>query len=92
MVKEKWFKAKRYGWGWTPATWQGWGVLVLYTVMLIFLLTSIDRHSHSVSDTLIYFLPNVFILSALLVTICFFTGEKPEWRWGEKKAKKSKRH
>jgi hypothetical protein len=23
-----WFKRKRYGWGWTPTTWQGWAVVV----------------------------------------------------------------
>ncbi len=22
-----WFKAKNYGWGWYPATWQGWLIL-----------------------------------------------------------------
>ena len=22
-----WFKAKTYGYGWTPATWQGWGII-----------------------------------------------------------------
>jgi len=30
-----WFKAKRYGWGWTPACWQGWLVLGVYFAVLI---------------------------------------------------------
>jgi len=24
-----WFKAKLYGWGWDPAIWQGWLVLLV---------------------------------------------------------------
>ena len=26
--KQLWFRAKSYGWGWTPITWQGWAVLL----------------------------------------------------------------
>jgi hypothetical protein len=26
-----WFRAKRYGWGWTPTSWQGW--LVMFTCL-----------------------------------------------------------
>ncbi len=91
MTKEKWFKAKSYGWGWTPATWQGWSVLLLYVVITIMLFISIDSNSHSVSDTLINFVPNVIILSIILVIVCYVMGEKPEWRWGEQKQKKTKK-
>ena len=31
-----WFKAKLYGWGWTPVTWQGFSVTLGY-IALVFL-------------------------------------------------------
>ncbi len=30
-----WFKRKLYGWGWTPATWQGWFVTLSYIVLVL---------------------------------------------------------
>jgi hypothetical protein len=30
-----WFKRKRYGWGFTPATWQGWAVVLGYLIVVI---------------------------------------------------------
>lgn len=84
-MKEKWFKAKSYGWGWTPATWQGWSVILLFVIIVAFLFFSIDSNSHSASDTMINFIPNVVILSMVLIIICYLTGEKPSWNWGNKR-------
>lgn len=42
--KGYWFKAKPFGWGWTPATWQGWLIMVLY-IALIVLLISLHEES-----------------------------------------------
>lgn len=70
-----WFKAKRYGWGWFPSTWQGW-VIVLVYILIVFGATKL--------------LPNVLYLeiviavsTILLLLICYKTGEKPRWRWGK---------
>lgn len=30
-----WFRAKLYGFGWTPAKWQGWAVTVGFMLALI---------------------------------------------------------
>ena len=49
-MKSVWFK--RLGWFYRPVSWQG-GVLVLLAIVFclqVFL--AVDRHSHSVSDTL----------------------------------------
>lgn len=77
-----WFKAKTYGWGWTPATWQGWLVTVLFAGLTAYSFIAIDRASHSVSDTLMAFAPVVLLNLLLLVLVCSLTGEKPRWRWG----------
>lgn len=82
--KKLWFRRKLYGWGWTPATWQGWGILLLYVVAMVLIFINIDKDSHSASDTLLnYFLP-VLLLTALLIFICYKTGEKPRWQWGKR--------
>jgi hypothetical protein len=83
-----WFKAKRYGWGWYPATWEGWVILAMYLFSFISMTVFANRHSDSVSDFLMQFLPNAIILLAFLIIICYTRGEKPGWRWGDKKNSK----
>ena len=83
-MKKLWFKNKRYGWGWTPATWEGWAVLALYLVGIIYLFRTTDAGSHSGSDTLIGLSMPTLALTGLLIVICYLTGEKPGWHWGGK--------
>jgi len=35
MTGRQWFGPKRFGWGWSPVTWQGWVVVVAYVATLI---------------------------------------------------------
>ena len=83
MKKEIWFKAKLYGWGWYPSTWKGWTILLIYLSAVIYLFLKIDSNSHSVSDTLINFIPVGLIMTIILISICYQKGEKPRWRWGK---------
>lgn len=76
MKKPIWFKAKDFGWGWYPSTWQGWLILITYTIFLLYGTTPTIPGAYILE---------VGISTSLLVLICFFTGEKPEWRWGRKK-------
>jgi hypothetical protein len=83
MKRRIWFKAKRYGWGWYPVTWQGWLVIGIYVFVNVYTFLQVDEISLTAADSLInFFLPCVFFLSVLL-TICYLTGEKPRWRWGK---------
>jgi hypothetical protein len=81
-MKRVWFKAKNYGWGWYPATWQGWLTMLVYVGFAVLDILRIDRTSHSDANTLVVFIPDFIILTALLIVICWRTGEKPKWRWG----------
>ncbi len=80
-----WFKAKLYGWGWTPAKWQGWIVLLVYVGLLLTLVIGRERdipgNSDSGSNFLTLALP-IILLTIILVIICYKKGEKPRWRWG----------
>jgi hypothetical protein len=80
----KWFRAKRYGYGWYPSSWQGWLVLLVYLVDVIGASLLIDKKSHSVSDTLMDWFPIMFVLTIILIVICYRTGEKARWNWGRK--------
>lgn len=82
-----WFKAKLYGWGWTPARWQGWLSILIFIILLVLNFNRIDSASHSGSDTLINFIPQTVVLALILILICIKTGEKPRWQWGIKKQK-----
>ncbi len=81
-----WFKNKYYGWGWRPATWQGWLIMAVYVAIVVWIFRDVDSQSHSGSDTLIGMVVPVILLTVALIVICWKTGEKPEWRWGKKKS------
>lgn len=87
MSKHKlWFKARWFGWGWYPATWEGFAVLGAWLTVMLFIFRHIDRESHSASDTLIGFVLPLFLSILVLIAICWKTGERPRWRWAGRNA------
>ena len=72
-----WFEAKRYGIGWTlPVTWQGWSTVLVYFVLLAGGLWMLSGTQ--------YRLPYIVAITALLIAIIVWKGEKPiRWRWGK---------
>jgi hypothetical protein len=34
-MEKRWFKARRFGWGWTPCSFEGWLVTVISVIALI---------------------------------------------------------
>ena len=79
-----WFKAKLYGWGWTPATWQGWLILCIYVGLVVLCALTIDDNSPAREIVFTFILP-VVLLTIALIRICYGTGEKPRWQWGPPK-------
>jgi len=77
MKKEIWFKAKNYGWGWYPCSWQGWLVLLVWAMLFVFGIATFD---HEWLKNLFV----IFIFTGILIYICYKKGEKPSWRWGGK--------
>jgi hypothetical protein len=72
-----WFSAKRYGWGWTPSTWQGWLVLVGYVALVIWANILLGHGGDVLRRALV-----VGGLTLALVLICWVKGEPSRWRWG----------
>lgn len=86
--KGYWFKRKLYGWGWTPAKWQGWCVIFFYIVFVLGLVfvreEAIPENPDSGSNFLTFALP-IIILTILLIIVGYLKGEKPRWQWGKPK-------
>jgi len=85
-----WFKRKVFGWGWVPATWQGWTVTLVY-VALVFALVfigekNVAENPDSGSNFLVFGLP-LIVLTAIFIFIAYKKGEKPKWQWGLDKLK-----
>jgi hypothetical protein len=80
-----WFKAKRYGWGWQPSSWEGWLVLGIYvTSLIIWNAVLIEYDGLDIAAAGIFSFPAIFIATGALLAICYWKGEKPRWRWGGK--------
>ncbi|KKQ39898.1 MAG: hypothetical protein US58_C0026G0004 [Candidatus Magasanikbacteria bacterium GW2011_GWA2_37_8] len=81
--KKYWFKAKLYGRGWVPATWQGWLVIVIFVGLL-----TLNSHrvsaAYPTSEVVSSFALQNIVLVLILILICYKTGEKPHWQWGSK--------
>lgn len=76
-----WFKRRLFGWGWVPATKEGWLVILGYLILILLLALTLDETSTDKEAALMFLLPLV-ILTALLIRICYKKGERPKWSWG----------
>ncbi len=83
-MQKVWFKAKRYGWGWYPATWQGWLVLAVAIGAIVLNGVLMERMSQSTGETITGSGVFTFLVVILLTGVCYLKGEKPRWRWGGK--------
>lgn len=89
--RKLWFRAKRFGWGWYPVTWQGWLVTVLYALCYILLgilfgafAPLVTHEGGSVLEGSVLFISLLVLITSSLLAICYRYGERPRWRWGDK--------
>lgn len=75
-----WFKAKTYGWGWTPVSWQGW-LVVLISIAIVLLGGYVGQTDDAPGATFL----GILLATGLILYTGFKKGERPRWRWGEKK-------
>ena len=76
-----WFRAKLFGWGWTPVSWQGWLVTIIYIALIVFFARTIDGNSPPREVAFTFILP-LILLTLTFIRIAYKYGEKPRWRWG----------
>ncbi|QGF24995.1 hypothetical protein Rai3103_16810 [Raineyella fluvialis] len=70
VTRTAWFGPKRYlGWGWSPRTWQGWTIMIIFVATIILVSAAIrDLTTKIVADG---------ILLAAVVLGAFLTGDGP---------------
>lgn len=88
MAKTKnklWFKAKNYGWGWYPITWEGWTVIIVYILFIVYRGNTVSKLFDTQTSFVFRYFFEVLFLTIPLLTVCYLKGERPEWRWGKKK-------
>ncbi|UZK65776.1 hypothetical protein [Sphingomonas sp. M1-B02] len=73
-----WFVPKAFGWGATPATWQGW-VATLLMVVAAALIANLAEHRGAVY---------LWLLAPLLLGFLWLLWSKTDgdwqWRWGKR--------
>ena len=75
-----WFPAKRYGWGWgPPSRWEGWVVVFGYVASVALVVLFLPAAKDPVVLALC-----ILVLTAVLMAVCWFKGEPPHWRWGDR--------
>jgi hypothetical protein len=72
----EWFAPKRYGFGATPVTWQGWALTIGFVLLTIILAAAFGRRPLQLFGLLAPFLA-IFILIAAKTTRGGW-----HWRWG----------
>lgn len=77
-----WFRRKVFGWGWTPATIEGWIVVVVFVGALLWTGFSMAQGPEPTEEEILWFLAKVASYVIILIAICYATGEKPRWQWG----------
>ncbi len=79
-----WFKPKRYGYGATPVTWQGWALIlgvVAAMVAVSFYLRLTEPHDWALALLIAF---DVLALGTLFVFSRRKTDGEWRWRWGDR--------
>jgi len=80
-----WFKRRRYGYGWTPVTWQGWSTVAAFLLIVMIASTALnDTPAKSYSLESLAYLTLIVFATVSLVVISLKKGPSPKWRWGSK--------
>lgn len=80
-----WFRAKTYGYGWTPCSWQGWLVVSLYCALTIVTFFVAEALLQSERNSLLLSVFLTLLYTCMLIWISAKKGEKAKWRWGRDK-------
>jgi len=84
MVKGKdiWFKNKTYGYGWAPATKEGWIVMLIFIILYIAVIMTGLHYASTEKELYLYVIVPEFVLVIILLIICYKKGERLKWTWG----------
>jgi membrane protein YdbS with pleckstrin-like domain len=80
-----WFKPKRYGYGATPVTWQGWAVTIGSALVMV--AAAFGASATAVKSLWAIFAVMLVIEAIAIATLFIVSYRKTEggwrWRWGD---------
>lgn len=77
-----WFKAHRLGIGWTPATLEGWLLVLTYILIVLVAFWESYRDNYTTLTLIKGMAPTIGFSTVVLLFIAYKKGEPLKWRWG----------
>ena len=78
-----WFRPKRYGYGVTPVTWQGWSMTIAIAIVIGVSSALVPIFGASRPWVFVAIPINLLLIAALLVVSRRKTDGEWRWRWGK---------
>jgi hypothetical protein len=78
MSHAYWFKPKRFGYGATPSSWEGWAVVAAYALLIWASVTVMAMHQGSDS----IFVAMIAVMLAATVALFAICKKKTDGSWG----------
>ncbi len=81
-----WFIPKRYGYGLTPVTWQGWlATLVFIAIIMGAAFVDLPLEGEPTQQEIGRFFLDLFLLTSIFLVLAIpKTKGKMSWRWGDR--------
>jgi membrane associated rhomboid family serine protease len=77
-----WFRPKRYGYGATPTTWQGWLLTLGFVALLVAIMQALE-FGMAGTEAHLAGVAAAVVLAALFTLIAWKKTDGPwRWRWG----------
>lgn len=76
ITGKPWFGPRRFGWGWTPITWEGWVVSLVFLAAIV----AAARLLTSTLRTVV-----IILLVVALLVASYLTGGAPGSTWGRRR-------
>jgi hypothetical protein len=77
-----WFRPKRYGYGATPITWEGWAVTLATVLAMVAVSLALRFETRSAWALAVLIAFDVAALAALFIVSRRKTEGEWRWRWG----------
>lgn len=83
-----WFKPKKFGYGATPITWEGWLATTLFAAVVVIGMLELIRLMDPVNATAAWVIVGGFaVLAGVVIGFIRFSEHKTDgewkWRWGD---------
>jgi hypothetical protein len=78
-----WFSSKKFGFGWTPVTLEGWVATLSYVFIAVYAFIEVHKDFPLPKQNIIAAAPTFCFATLIFLLICYKTGEPLKWRWGK---------